>query len=103
MPMRIENLKMFPVKGTLDFQNNKNQPGQEIEKPFSEFLGEALNTVNSLEAKSKQAGIDLAAGKIEDISEVVIAGEKAAIAVQLTTQVRNRVVEAYQEIMRMQV
>ena len=45
----------------------------------------------------------LAAGQVEDISEVVIAGEKAAIAVQLTMQVRNKMVEAYQEIMRMQV
>lgn len=101
--MRIESLKMFPVKGTLDFQNNKNQTDEGIKKPFSEFLGEALNTVNSLEMKSKQAGMDLAAGKIEDISEVMIAGEKAVIAVQLTTQVRNRIVESYQEIMRMQV
>jgi len=45
----------------------------------------------------------LAAGQVEDISEVVIAGEKASIAVQLTMQVRNKMVEAYQEIMRMQV
>lgn len=101
--MRIENLKMSPAKGTIDFQNSQNLAGEETGKPFSEFLGDALNTVNALENNSKQAGLDLAAGRIEDLSEVTIAGEKATIALNLTIQVRNRVVEAYQEVMRMQV
>ena len=42
-------------------------------------------------------------GEIEDISQVVIAGQKAELALQLTLQVRNRAVSAYQELMRMQV
>ena len=45
----------------------------------------------------------LAAGQVEDISQVVVAAEKADIALQLTLAVRNKAVEAYQEIMRMQV
>ena len=45
----------------------------------------------------------LATGKIEDISQVTIAAEKASIALQLTMQVRNKVMDAYQEVMRMQV
>ena len=45
----------------------------------------------------------LAAGQVNDISQVVLASEKADIAMQLTLQVRNRVVDAYQEVMRMQV
>jgi flagellar hook-basal body complex protein FliE len=101
--MRIETLKMFPVKGTLDNQNIlAGQAGQTIGKPFSEFLGEAFNNVNSLQHQSRQATIDLAAGRIQDLSEVTIAAEKASIAMSLTLQVRNKVVEAYQEIIRMQ-
>jgi flagellar hook-basal body complex protein FliE len=94
---------MVPAKGTLDFQETQSQREQDIVKPFSEFLGDALQIVNSLDSKSRQASIDLAAGKIEDISQVMIAAEKANIATQITLQVRNRVVEAYQEIMRMPV
>ncbi len=45
----------------------------------------------------------LAAGEVDDISQVVIAGQKAEIALQLTMQVRNRALSAYQELMRMQV
>ena len=43
------------------------------------------------------------AGEVSDISQVVVAGQKAEIALQLTLQLRNRAVSAYQEIMRMQV
>ena len=45
----------------------------------------------------------LPAGEVDDISQVVIAGQKAEIALQLTMQVRNRALSAYQELMRMQV
>ena len=45
----------------------------------------------------------MAAGRVEDISQVMVASQKAEIAVQLALQLRNRAVSAYQEIMRMQV
>ena len=56
-----------------------------------------------MQNESERLGAALAAGQVEDISQVVIAAEKADIAVQLTLAVRNKAVEAYQEIMRMQV
>jgi flagellar hook-basal body complex protein FliE len=45
----------------------------------------------------------LAAGEVRDIHQVMIAVEQVNIALQLTMQVRNKVIESYQEIMRMQV
>jgi len=101
--MRIESLKMFPVKETTGFQNISYNNGQNVAKPFSEFLAETLNTVSTLEVKAKQTGIDFMVGRIDDVSEVMIATEKANLALQFTMQMRNKVVEAYQEIMRMQV
>jgi flagellar hook-basal body complex protein FliE len=73
------------------------------EKSFGQFLTDALDNVNDLQQQAEQASADLAAGKINDISQVVIAGEKASVALQLTIQVRNKVLESYQEMMRMQV
>ena len=70
---------------------------------FGKLLSAALDNVNQLQTNAAKASIDLAAGTIQDISQVTIASEKAAIALQLTMQVRNKVVEAYQEMMRMQV
>ena len=72
------------------------------EKSFGQFLTDALENVNDLQKKADQASVDLATGRIEDISQVVIAAEKAAVALQLTIQVRNKMLESYQEMMRMQ-
>ena len=99
--MRIEPLQLMPVKASfVDTIGNQ----QQVEtKSFGEFLSDSLKEVNTLKKQSEVANMKLAAGQVEDISDVVIAGEKASIAVQLTMQVRNKMVEAYQEIMRMQV
>ena len=99
--MRIEPLQLMPVKASfVDTIGNQ----QQVEtNSFGEFLSDSLKEVNTLKKQSEVANMKLAAGQVEDISEVVIAGEKASIAVQLTMQVRNKMVEAYQEIMRMQV
>jgi flagellar hook-basal body complex protein FliE len=80
-----------------------NAAKSSTEKPFGQFLTDALDNVNELQKKADQASTDLATGRIEDISQVVIAAEKAAIALQLTIQVRNKMLESYQEMMRMQV
>ena len=73
------------------------------DKTFGKMLMDALNDVNDLQQKASHTSVDLATGKIEDISQVVIAAEKAAVALQLTIQVRNKMLESYQEMMRMQV
>lgn len=82
-------------------QENESQQGEVIS--FGDYLKSALNSVNQLQTDSTQIGIDFAAGKTDNIHEVMIAGEKADIAMQLTMQIRNKVVEAYNEIMRMQI
>lgn len=99
--MRVEALKLAPITGskTIETSESIKQPG----KSFGEFLSDALNNVNQLQNDAKQASLNLAAGKLQDISEVTIAAEKASVALQLTMQVRNKVVDAYQEVMRMQV
>lgn len=78
---------------------NKQTTGDDS---FAEVLGNALNNVADMEIQSSKMGEQLAAGQGADIHSVMIASEKASLAVQLTVQVRNKAVEAYQEIMRMQ-
>ena len=100
--MRIEALKLMPVSSST--RNPVITPPVEgSAKNFGEFLTEALGEVNSLQQTAAAASYDLAAGKLQDISQVTIAAEKANIAMQLTMQVRNKVIDAYQEVMRMQV
>ncbi|MBP2642414.1 MAG: Flagellar hook-basal body complex protein fliE [Firmicutes bacterium] len=100
--MVIAPLKLMPVNPLKTVESPSVSPASG-EKNFGEFLTQALNDVNKAQQDAKQASNNLATGKIQDISEVVIASEKATLALQLTMQVRNKVVDAYQEIMRMQV
>ena len=72
-------------------------------KSFGEYLTDALKETNRLQLEADQWNSALASGQIEDISQVVVATQKAEIALQLTLQLRNRAVSAYQEIARMQV
>ena len=101
MPIQAVNptkLPMMPSGGSKT-ASATNSP----DKSFGKMLMDALEDVNDLQQKASQASTDLATGKIEDISQVVIAAEKAAVALQLTVQVRNKMLESYQEMMRMQV
>jgi flagellar hook-basal body complex protein FliE len=60
-----------------------------------------MDEVNKLQLKSEELDRQLATGALENIHEATIAAEKAALALEFTIQIRNKVVEAYQEIMRM--
>lgn len=99
--MRIEQLKLMP--SSLPINSPAPTESTQAGKTFSKFLSEAIADVNTLQNSAEKASLDLAAGKIQDVSQAVIAAEKASIALQLTMQVRNKVVDAYQEVMRMQV
>ena len=101
MPIQAVNATKLPMmpSGGSKTVSAMNSP----DKSFGKMLMDALEDVNDLQQKASQASTDLATGKIEDISQVVIAAEKAAVALQLTIQVRNKMLESYQEMMRMQV
>jgi flagellar hook-basal body complex protein FliE len=66
-------------------------------------LKNAIGSVDSLQKDSDLKMQMLATGQNTNIHETMIAAEKADVALRLMVQVRNKIIEAYQEIMRMQV
>ena len=100
--MEMMPLQMTPVKMSAESHLGETIPEPEV-RSFSQYLVDALKETNSLQNKADAMNAALAAGEVDDISQVVIAGQKAEIALQLTMQVRNRALSAYQELMRMQV
>jgi flagellar hook-basal body complex protein FliE len=76
---------------------------QTEQKSFGDTLKDAVNSVNELQKTADRKMEDLATGKAQSIPDVMIAAEKADIALKLMVQVRNKVIEAYQEVMKMQV
>lgn len=67
------------------------------------FFSELVSKVNDIQVKSDQSIQGLASGENKNLHEVMIAVEKASISFQFMSQVRNKALEAYQEVMRMQV
>ena len=100
--MEMMPLQMTPVKMSAESHLGETIPEPEVNS-FGQYLVNALKEVNTLQKKSDAMNAALAAGEVDDISQVVIAGQKAEIALQLTMQVRNKALSAYQELMRMQV
>lgn len=70
---------------------------------FLEILKEAVDEVNKLQREADKKVEDFVLGKVEDIHDVMVAIQKADIAFRLIMEIRDRAVEAYREIVRMQV
>ena len=68
---------------------------------FRALLGDAIGSVNELQQVSSAQASAFARGETDDLVAVMIAGQKASVGFQALTQVRNRVVSAYQDIMNM--
>ncbi|WCN39090.1 flagellar hook-basal body complex protein FliE [Aneurinibacillus uraniidurans] len=75
----------------------------EVTESFASYLRDAINDVNGLQKTADKMNEGLATGQVQDFHQVTIASQKASIALEMTMQVRNKAVEAYQEIMRMQI
>jgi len=72
----------------------------------TEFVGELrrlIDGVNDKQLKAEAAVKDFAAGKIENVHEVMLIEAEADISFRMLLQARNKFVEAYKEIMRMQI
>ena len=77
------------------------QTPNEVSKSFANFLSDALGQVNQDQVDSETLNTKYVAGQVQDVHQVMIASQKASLSLQLTMQVRNKVMESYQEIMRM--
>lgn len=83
------------------------QPQKPVEKRngagFAEFLWEKIQEVDNLEKRAQEAILALARGEDIDPAEVALRISQADNSMKLLLRVRNKVLEAYQEIMRMQI
>jgi flagellar hook-basal body complex protein FliE len=80
----------------------KTQPTAAAGGSFGKLLNEAIQQVNDVE-KSSQTELQKFLGNESDLHSVMIALEKADLSFQTMMQVRNKIVQAYQEIMKSQV
>ncbi len=86
--------------GNLGGINRTNN--QKKESEFAKVLADSLKDVNDQQKNVEKMADDFATGKISNIHELIVEAEKASISLRLTVEVRNKIVDAYREIMRMQ-
>lgn len=96
-------MEINPIKFQNNFNNLKlEQKTKKNEEAFSDYFKNQLNKVNNLQKESEAMTAKFAVGEVENVHDVMIAAEKAKVAVNLTTAVQTKVVDAYNEIMRLQ-
>ena len=88
-----------PIRPSIPFpvETDKQVPGPQT---FGELLKSAVNYVNELQITADDKSLQLALGEIQDEHQVMLALQKAKMALDLTLEIRNKVVEAYQSILR---
>ncbi|WP_087972912.1 flagellar hook-basal body complex protein FliE [Oceanobacillus rekensis] len=77
-------------------------PG-EAQATFADSLKGAIENLNEIQMESDSKTEALATGNIDDLHDVMITAQKASITLETTVQVQKKVIDAYNEIMRMQV
>lgn len=97
----------FPSVSRVFQKNNEIQTSTstpyEAQKSFASVLKQSIEKVNEAQIQSDTMTQKLALGENVDLHQVMVASQKASVSLQATMEIRNKVIEAYQEIMRMQV
>jgi flagellar hook-basal body complex protein FliE len=98
----MQELQLLPELGG-NGNRSVNKLLKEVNTSFGETLNQAVRDVNALQGEAGKAVQRLVSGEETDIHNVMVAVEKAKTSFDLLMEIRNKTIEAYREIMRMQV
>ncbi|HET6466274.1 MAG TPA: flagellar hook-basal body complex protein FliE [Nitrospiria bacterium] len=70
---------------------------------FVDTLKDSIRDINQIQIQAEQAIADVVGGNKQDLHQTMVAIEKADVSFQLMMQVRNKIISAYEEILRMQI
>ncbi len=109
--MAIPNIAISAYRNAIELGERTTQsgngllsPGKSAEnrKSFASTIEDSLKNVNELQSQKRDMIESFAAGESENVHELMITLQKAGLAVNMTSAVRNKVMEAYKELMRIQ-
>jgi flagellar hook-basal body complex protein FliE len=99
-------MAVLPISSpTIDqfFKSSALGQKKEVAPPFDQILKDAVESVKQAENDVAKESIRVAAGESDDLHSLMISSEKAELALAALVQVRNKALDAYNEIMRMSV
>jgi flagellar hook-basal body complex protein FliE len=101
--MYLRPVSMASVTPVIERTAPKIQGSADAKTSFTNVLQQAATTLDALDREAVQSQIDLVSGNARDMHTATLTAEKASLALDLVVSVRNKAIEAYQEIMRMPV
>ena len=87
---------------TKDLLNNKNKINNNTDIDFADMLKKELDNTNQVMQQGQQANIEIATGTVKDLAKANIAIEKADLKMQMMLEVRNKAINAYKELSKIQ-
>ncbi len=99
----MNGIKITPQQITSLPQLQKPKAGGEGQDSFGDLLKNAVNNVENLQQEATVAQDKLVSGEAAELHQVMIAAEKAGLSFDLLLEIRRRLVDAYQELIRMPV
>lgn len=99
----LEKLREMQRESQASIKMDTANTQQSSGRSFFDQLKEGVAEVNNMQKTADKVATDLATGKSGNLHETMLAISSAELAFNLMVQVRNRALEAYQEVMRMQV
>jgi flagellar hook-basal body complex protein FliE len=100
--MNVAPISSGAVSGAQGTVSSAPLPGSGI-GGFARVVSQLLNDAGAHQAHAEQAVNNLAAGRADNVHNVMLSMAKADLSFHLVLEIRNRLSDAYQEIMRMQV
>jgi len=96
-------MQIAPISSIVSSIDKASAVGKTTPKEsFTNVLNDAMTDAKETDAQVKQGNMNLLTGENDSIHTAMIESEKAELALNLAIQVRNKVVDAYNEVMRMQ-
>lgn len=100
--MNIIPISAYPIQSS-SVPGVSTQKAQTGKPSFKNAFEDALNEINEANEIRQKDSIYLAAGDIDDLGEIANHSQKAELSFQLMVQVRNKLLDSYQELMRINV
>jgi len=97
-PNIMQLLNTEPLKGSSNRLKEMGSGGS-----FEDIMTEALRTAGQKDAVDKGSSLELLMGESDDLSGLLIDAQKAELSLQLALQIRNKIIDAYNEVLRMSV
>ncbi|WP_228710925.1 flagellar hook-basal body complex protein FliE [Arcobacter cloacae] len=97
-------MNISSITSSLNMLNNETQKASDVsDKSFQNMLNNAISEVNNHQIKGYNSMEQIATGKVTNLQEAVQRIEEAELSMKLALEVKNKAVNAYKEIMRMQI